>query len=733
MVPKEEVLLLSKGLSFCPTPPPNESELNDDLYKFSRLLRLKFHFKDSSFEDHSIVKLPSSFTPAPNASTELEVMINKLKHLNVVMDYRIKDNIKGLRTALSSLIDRITKHQIIIKPADKGDIIVIMSVEFYKQMCLNELSKQDFYKIIGDNDPSMRVMNTVKQFAEKYESTLTRNEFRFLTEGKYRMAYFYMLPKLHKSNYINNNINHSEYVHFQDFQHQIEGRPIVAGPSFYTSGLSEMVSIILKPMVHLLPQILQDSFDLIERTETDLVNHVVLGTCDIKALYTNISIDLAIKAIDFWISKYGDSVHTFRRFSKQFVLNALLIILENNFFLFDEYFVQQIKGFAMGTKCAVDCANLIVGYLEVKMFALLPTVYPVDVVDFIIRNYFRLLDDIFFKWLKNYDVSKFYEIFDKLDADLQFIFSHLSTATNFLDIYFKIVDNKLIMDLYCKPTDSHSYLNYTSAHPQHTKDNIALSLAKRIVRIVSDNREKCLDALKHHLVAREHPIHKINYAFSKVFQPKRNPDSKNIIVFTSTFNPKHRYNRKIIKNITADLTSPKLRGVFGDMSVVMSTRQPSSLRDMLVSSKFCLNPVKPPRAKGMFYCPRTCRYHRLGYIVRTTSFTFGKNNQFRWEYTRFFNCDSNCVIYLLQCNYCWKFYIGETGDVKERTRLHISNVYHPENSNCKKLSLHLNHCSRLKEPFFIIYPYYYVKDMQHRRFIEKRHIHAFKPPLNGDS
>ena len=169
------------------------------------------------------------------------------------------------------------------------------------------------------------------------------------------------------------------------------------------------------------------------------------------------------------------------------------------------------------------------------------------------------------------------------------------------------------------------------------------------------------------------------------------------------------------------------------MSVIMSTRQPSSLREMLVSSKFCLNPAKPSRARGMFFCPRICRYHRLGYIVRTTSFSFGKDLEFRWEYTRFFNCDSCGVIYLLQCNYCWKFYIGETGDLKERTRLHISNVYHPENSNCKTLSCHLNHCSRLKEPFFIIYPYYHVKDMQHRRFIEKRHIHMYKPPLNGDS
>ena len=478
-----------------------------------------------------------------------------------------------------------------------------------------------------------------------------------------------------------------------------------------------MVSIILKPIVHLLPQILRDSFDLIERTTTDLVNHVALGSCDIKALYTNISIDLAIKAIDFWISKYGDSVHTFQRFSKQFVLNALSIILENNFFMFNDYYVHQIKGFAMGTKTAVDCANLIVGFLELRMFALLPTVYPRDVVDFIIRNYFRLLDDIFYIWLTDFDISKFYEIFENLDSDLKFIFSHLSLTENFLDIAFKIVDNKLIMSIYHKPTDSHNYLHYTSAHPKHTKDNIALGLAKRIVRIVSDNRQECLENLKQHLIARDHPVESINYAFSKVFQPRKEKQGKNVIFFTSTYNQKHRYSRKIIKDITKNIQCKKLKEVFGDIQVILGTRQPSSLRDLLVRSKFSLKPARKAKATGMFFCPKTCKMHRMGYVVRCASFTFGKRNQFRWDYTRFFNCDSTNVIYLLQCNHCWKFYIGETGDLKERTRIHISNVLHPENANCKTLSHHLNRCSRLGEPYFIIYPFYFVKDMHHRCFI----------------
>ena len=47
----------------------------------------------------------------------------------------------------------------------------------------------------------------------------------------------------------------------------------------------------------------------------------------------------------------------------------------------NDFYIKQVKGFAMGTKAAVNCANLTVGYLEVTMFDLLPTVYPTDFVD----------------------------------------------------------------------------------------------------------------------------------------------------------------------------------------------------------------------------------------------------------------------------------------------------------------------------------------------------------------
>ena len=56
----------------------------------------------------------------------------------------------------------------------------------------------------------------------------------------------------------------------------------------------------------------------------------------------------------------------------------------------------------MGTKFAVMGSNLVEGYKEITLYALLPQIYPQDFVGFLLRNYFRFLEDIFHKWLENF-------------------------------------------------------------------------------------------------------------------------------------------------------------------------------------------------------------------------------------------------------------------------------------------------------------------------------------------
>ena len=129
--------------------------------------------------------------------------------------------------------------------------------------------------------------------------------------------------------------------------------------------------------------------------------------------------------------------------------------------------------YTIRTNFAVVGNNSLVACREIKLFALLLEVYPQDFVDFLLRNYLRFLDDIFHKWLENFDIKQFYDLINSPDEDLKLMFENQNRTLNFQDIQLKIVNNTL-----------------------------SLSLAKRIINIVTNNRETRLSELKRHLVER---------------------------------------------------------------------------------------------------------------------------------------------------------------------------------------------------------------------------------------
>ena len=161
-------------------------------------------------------------------------------------------------------------------------------------------------------------------------------------------------------------------------------------------------------------------------------------------------------------------------FNKQIILEGSSIILEFNYFYTDRIYIHQIKG------TAVD-SNLVVAYEKIKMFALLPQLYPEDLFEFFLRNYLWILDNVFHKWLENFDIEPFYNMINNLDLDLKRIVKNPFKSLNFLDINLQIVDNNIVFDIYYKPSNSFNCLTYRSCYPLYTKNNKLLSLAKRIV------------------------------------------------------------------------------------------------------------------------------------------------------------------------------------------------------------------------------------------------------------
>ena len=281
----------------------------------------------------------------------------------------------------------------------------------------------------------------------------------------------------------------------------------------------------------------------------------------------------------------------------------------------------------MGIKFAVVGSNLVVAYKEIKLFALLLQIYPQDFVDFLLRNYFRFLDDIFHKWLENFGIKQFYNLINSLDEDFRFIFENLSRTLNFLDIQLKIINNTLVFDIYYKPTNSFNHLTYRSCHCSHTKNYIALSLARRNINIVTDNKKKRLSKLKKPLTERDHPPETIDYTFSKCFQPKLEKNKDLEKIFTGTFNPNHVTNSNKFNRSLENIGSNELTQCFQNKTGQLATRQPKNLRKILTKGKFEENPLPPPvNIFGFFPC-NDCIYHRCGYFNPCKSFQFKVNNK----------------------------------------------------------------------------------------------------------
>ena len=96
----------------------------------------------------------------------------------------------------------------------------------------------------------------------------------------------------------------------------------------------------------------------------------------------------------------------------------------------------------------------------------------------------RFIDDIFLVWTHGEEaLLEFVEYLNSRVESMNFTMEWSKESVNFLDTKVKREGTKLVTDLYCKPTDSHSYLQYDSAHPQRCKDSIPYSQFLRVRRI----------------------------------------------------------------------------------------------------------------------------------------------------------------------------------------------------------------------------------------------------------
>eukprot|EP00061_Rhincodon_typus_P001150 g13876.t1 len=83
------------------------------------------------------------------------------------------------------------------------------------------------------------------------------------------------------------------------------------------------------------------------------------------------------------------------------------------------------------------------------------------------------------------ELEQFIHFTNTFDPNLTFTWTISNTSLSFLDLSISISGNHLETDIHFMPTDSHSYLEYTSSHTPSCKNAIPYSQFLRLRRICS--------------------------------------------------------------------------------------------------------------------------------------------------------------------------------------------------------------------------------------------------------
>eukprot|EP00106_Octopus_bimaculoides_P006452 XP_014773894.1 PREDICTED: uncharacterized protein LOC106871769 [Octopus bimaculoides] len=210
-------------------------------------------------------------------------------------------------------------------------------------------------------------MNNLRTLINSYRDELTDKENDYITNFKSKSSLFYGIPKIHKSRIISDACKGAiDIIIKVPAPDDLKLRPIIAGPACETHRLSSFLDTLLKPFLKHIKSFIRDDLDMLNHLPKTVNEKTLLVSFDVVNLSSNIPHTLGIEAITFWLDNYTYELSS--RIKKELIIEGLRFILKNNYFIFNNEYFRQKSGTAMGTRTAPTIANLVMGYLEIKLY-----------------------------------------------------------------------------------------------------------------------------------------------------------------------------------------------------------------------------------------------------------------------------------------------------------------------------------------------------------------------------
>lgn len=664
--------LLSKGLTFTPTPRPDHIKLHEDIQEFCWQLRIKYFWHTNaeqiaSEQPHPSLrkfKPPSNFDPRLSGQSRLppthpleryiSQLLQRTSSGNFLDSLTPRDNLTPAeRQALKGLkADQAIK----IMPADKGSTVVIMNSTDYDQEALRQLSDTRFYDTI-DRDPTSELAVDIRAYIRRNgrREGLSFRDMEILVPENPQCPDFYLLPKIHKPYSLPDQLP--------------PGRPIVASFGCATERISAYVDSHLQDIVQNQPSFIKDTQHFLNvLRETNISGEVILATIDVNSLYTEIPHNEGLHALTHFLQERPDP----RIPSTDFLVKLAECVLNMNVFKFKDQMYIQKRGTAMGTRMAPSYANLFMAYLE-NSFLASKEKRPI--------MWKRFIDDIFMVW--PHSEEELQSFLGDLNSrySVTFTWSYSRLTATFLDVDVMLTDGGFSTSVHVKPTNKQLYLHYDSCHPPHTKRAIPRSLSIRGHRICSEatNLESYLTGVQNKLAGRGYPRRFLNDRMVPAhvnYQQRPKASTDRVSLVTTFFFGAQKMNGILRELQTVLASSPLTRDVFGETPRV-AYRQGKSIGELLSHRHPRPQPTQPQQF-GLRACGRArCKLCNL--VIEGPHFT-SPNTRHVYTCRDSSECQSRSCVYQLVCKKCTDakaFYVGKATALNLRMNNHRASVNQP--------------------------------------------------------
>jgi len=331
--------------------------------------------------------------------------------------FKIKNNMNVNEKFLLRCL-QITKKfvkdntDILFTKADKGNATVAIDIDDYNSKMIEMFSDSDTY-IVVKRDPlrklSDNVRNLLMGWLKKEYIDLRIYRKLLITDGVLPRAYG--LPKLHKVGY-----------------------PLRVIVSSLKSPLYELAYFLHNIIKNSVPEAISsvsNSFKLVRELNGKIMDHgCTLASLDVVSLFTNVPFEYVYEGID----NRWKLIERNTAIPKEEFINAIKLVLESTFFVFNGIFYKQIFGTPMGSPLSPIIADLVLRDIETKAIEKLPFQLPL---------YRRYVDDILLAAsVDQFDVIV--ETFNSFHKRLQFTLEmSIDNKVNFLDVTIILDDRKI--------------------------------------------------------------------------------------------------------------------------------------------------------------------------------------------------------------------------------------------------------------------------------------------------